>query len=368
MKSLKSQLWLGLLGLGILAGLITAYRLFTTGLTIYGKTDVLVWTIPLGAYIFFSLTSAGLAFVSSIPMVFGFKSYEPIEKRTVFLEFAVLAGGMICLILHLGSPEHAFALLFSPNLTSPLWWLGTLYAVYLVLLVLTFGAIHAGRTSRILGMLLFLIAIATSTMLGALFAETVARPAYFGPFLTAYFPMTALPSGLAALFLVSLAYYHFAGQGLPDDKKPLYNDMAKLLGVVTGITLLFFVWRSIIAASTHVTEYDGFKHVVATVPYHLELWLGLVLPFVMMMIPKLRATTWAKVVASGSLLIGMFFARLELLLTGQIIPLGQMTAGRPKVVTYVPTIWEFFVVVFALAVMLLIYTFGEKYLKLEESA
>ncbi|NNL75905.1 MAG: hypothetical protein HKO68_06185, partial [Desulfobacterales bacterium] len=68
MKSIKIQLWYGLLGLGILLGLITAYRvLIGTGFVLYAKTDILVWTIPIAAYVFFSLTSTGLAFVSSIP-------------------------------------------------------------------------------------------------------------------------------------------------------------------------------------------------------------------------------------------------------------------------------------------------------------
>jgi len=36
-------------------------------------------------------------------------------------------------------------------------------------------------------------------------------------------------------------------------------------------------------------------------------------------------------------------------------------------VQYVPSIWELLVLVFALAVMLLLYTLGERYLKLNEA-
>ncbi|MBW2487196.1 MAG: hypothetical protein JRE72_07240, partial [Deltaproteobacteria bacterium] len=59
MKSIKVQLWYGLLGLGILMGLLTAYRvLISTGFVLYAKTDILVWTMPIAAYVFFSLTSS----------------------------------------------------------------------------------------------------------------------------------------------------------------------------------------------------------------------------------------------------------------------------------------------------------------------
>ena len=108
MKAIKIQLWYGLLGLGILLGLLTAYRvLVSPGFVLYAKTDILVWTMPIAAYVFFSLTSSGLAFVSSIPVVFGIKRYQPLEKRTAFLEIAVLFAAFTCLLLHLGSPWNA---------------------------------------------------------------------------------------------------------------------------------------------------------------------------------------------------------------------------------------------------------------------
>jgi molybdopterin-containing oxidoreductase family membrane subunit len=84
-----------------------------------------------------------------------------------------------------------------------------------------------------------------------------------------------------------------------------------------------------------------------------------------MAIPSVRATIWGKVAASALVLLGMFAGRLESLLAGQLIPTGPMALGVLEIVTYAPTIWEWLVVAFALAVMLLLYTLGEQYLKLE---
>ena len=119
----KFYLWIGLISVGILLGLWTTFKVYTVGFTVYAKTDVLVWTLPLSTYIFFSLTSAGLAFVSSFPVVFGIQRYEVIEKRTVYLEIAVLMGSFVCLLLHLGAPlsvvmvvgRSLFRLLHSPD-------------------------------------------------------------------------------------------------------------------------------------------------------------------------------------------------------------------------------------------------------------
>ena len=154
----KFYLWMGLISVGILLGLWTTFKVYTVGFTVYAKTDVLVWTLPLSTYIFFSLTSAGLAFVSSFPVVFGIQRYEVIEKRTVYLEIAVLMGSFVCLLLHLGAPLSVVYILFSPNPASPLWWLAVLYIVYFILLISAFWRIHTGKISKTLGTLIFIIA------------------------------------------------------------------------------------------------------------------------------------------------------------------------------------------------------------------
>ncbi|MBW1787093.1 MAG: polysulfide reductase NrfD, partial [Deltaproteobacteria bacterium] len=199
----KNCLWPGLIGLGIVAGLITAVRVFISdGMVVYAKTDILVWTLPLASYVFFSLTSSGIAFASSIPAILGIKRFEPLEKRTAFLEISVLLAALSCLMLHLGSPWNAIYFLLSPNPASPLWWLGMLYGLYLVILLLSFlYTYRTQRMSRALGLLVFLIASTTVIMLAWLFSMTPARPIFSFPFLAAYFPLSALACGFAAVML-----------------------------------------------------------------------------------------------------------------------------------------------------------------------
>ncbi|MDH3556576.1 MAG: polysulfide reductase NrfD, partial [Deltaproteobacteria bacterium] len=173
---MKARLWIGLLCTGVLIGLATVFRVYTAGFQVYAKTDILVWTMPVATYIFLSLISSGLAFCCSIPVVFNIKQYEIIEKRTVFLEISVLLGAFVCLALHLGSPLHVVYLILSPNLASPLWWLATLYGIYLLVLLASFWKIHSGKPSKPLCAMAFFIAIGTATILGWLVGMTDARP------------------------------------------------------------------------------------------------------------------------------------------------------------------------------------------------
>ena len=366
MQATKVRLWYGLLGLGILLGLLTVYRVFTSGFVLYAKTDILVWTMPIAAYVFFSLTSSGLAFVSSIPVVFGIKRYQPIEKRTAFLEIAVLVAAFACLLLHLGSPWNAIYFLFSPNFSSPLWWLGMLYGLYFVVLLLSFWRMHTAQLSKGLGIFTFIIAIATSTVLGWLFGFPDARPVFNANFLAMYFPLTGFASALAAVLLFSLAYHRFSQNPLREGERNLYDDIGKLFGVVIGLTLIFFIWRTIVGgASASAIEFAGFRHMLGSGWYHLALWVGLVIPLLLISIPSVRKATWGKVTSSALFLVGMFAGRMEMVLSGLVMPTGPKAEGQLPFVSYWPTIWEVFVLVFGLAVLLLVYTLGERHLKLQ---
>jgi len=369
MKAIKIQLWYGLLLLGILLGLLTAYRvLISSGFVLYAKTDILVWTMPIAAYVFFSLTSSGLAFVSSIPVVFNIKRYQPLEKRIVFLEIAVLVAAFTCLFLHLGSPQKLYYYIFSPNFASPLWWLGILYGLYLIILLLSFRKIQAGKVSRGLGIFAFIVAIATSTSLGWLFGLPDARPVLDANFLSMYFPLTGFASALAAVLMFSLAYHHFAQIVLSEGDKNLYDDLSKLFGFVMALTLVFFLWRTIVGGvSATAVEFAGFRHMLGSGWYHLALWVGLVIPIVLIAMPSVRTATWGKITAAVLFLVGMFAGRMEMVLTSLVMPTGPKAEGQPPFVSYWPTIWEVFVFVSALAVLLLIYTLGERHLKLAES-
>ena len=362
----KYHLWIGLISIGILLGLWTTFKVYTVGFAVYAKTDVLVWTLPLSTYIFFSLTSSGLAFVSSFPVVFGIQRYRVIEKRTVYLEIAVLMGSFVCLLLHLGAPLNVVYILLSPNPASPLWWLAVLYATYFVLLLSAFWRIHTGTISKSLGTLIFIIAIFTSTTLGWLLGMTDARPALNASFFSFYFPLTGLASGMAALILFTMVYNQLSGQAVAAEKSALFNEFSRLLGIVAGVIAVLFLWRTISGGvSSTAVEYRAFKHLIGSLLYNIEFWLGLVIPTVLMLVPKIRVTISGKITASVLLLMGMFAGRLEFVLSGVLRPLGQMAEGRPEIVSYMPTIYELFVALFGFAVMLLIYSLGERFLKLE---
>ena len=359
------KFWLGLAGLGLILGLVTLVKVFSTGFVVYAKTDVLVWTLPLATYVFFSLTSAGLAFISSLPLVFGLKRYELIEKRVLLLELSALAAAMVCLIMHLGAPLNVVYLLLSPNLASPLWWLSILYLIYSLVLLVSFKNVYSGRASKNVGVLVLLVAVLTSTGLGWLLGMADARPSLNASFLTVFFPLTALASGLAAIILFG-QFFSGSERDRARDKDDLYDEMAKILGVVVGFVLVLILWRTVIGGlSSADLGFTGFRRMLGSLSYHVQLWIGLVLPLALLLVPGVRTTSRGKMLAGLAVLIGLLFGRLEFILSAEVVPLGAMAEGGPGLVGYGPTIWEVFVTVFGVSLMLLIYGLGDRFLKLE---
>ncbi|MGD8882919.1 MAG: polysulfide reductase NrfD [Desulfobacterales bacterium] len=365
--------WLVVLGIAILLGLYAAIRLFVQGHYLFNTNDVIIWSLPLGVYIFLALTSSGLTLLAGIPLVFKFKKYEPFAKRLVFLAIATLLGGFVAIGLELGNVFHMMYILLSPNLSSPIWWMGFIYSVELVVLIIKFGLMHKGDWhsgfSNALGVISFLLALIAPLMIGSVFGITESRVTYFGPMMSVYSLILGLLSGTALFLLYSMIFHRVAGDGAVESQTPLYNEFTTIFGYIAGIAVIFTLVKFTIESSTVIPEflvYHQFAHAFGEIRgFHFEVILGLILPFVLLLIPSIRKSVGGKIVTSALILVGTLMMHMEILLAGQSHPVPK-AEQYPAFISYFPSIWEWLVFVFALAIMLLLYTLGERYLKLAE--
>jgi molybdopterin-containing oxidoreductase family membrane subunit len=114
--------------------------------------------------------------------------------------------------------------------------------------------------------------------------------------------------------------------------------------------------------------YHKFEHAFgAWRALHTEVLIGLFLPFILMCIPSVRVSSNGKLLTSALVFLGTLAYHMEILLAGQSRPVGPKAEHYPEFISYFPSIWEWLVFMFALAVMLLLYTLGERYLKLAEA-
>ncbi len=369
-------IWLGVLGIAILAGAVAGAFIFMQGHILFNANDVLIWTLPLGVYIFLALSSSGLTLLSALPLVFGIKKYEPFAKRLVFLAIATLCGGFVSIGLELGSIFNMIYIMLSPNLSSPIWWMGAIYSVELAVLALKFWKMHTGDYhsgfSKLLGTASFVLALIAPLMIGSVFGLTESRATYFGPVMSIYCLLMAVLSGTALFILYSLVVGRVTGAASSGEcAAVLYDEFTLILTYAAGIVTAFTLLKIVIESSTTIPAflvYHKFEHLFGSIGvFGTEVILGLFLPFVLLLIPSVRGTAGGRILASALIFVGSLARHMEILLAGQSHPVGPKAEQFPQYVRYVPSGWELLVLVFALAVMLLLYTLGERYLKLNEA-
>lgn len=365
--------WMTLIILAIVAGVIAAARLFTQGHFLFNTDDVLIWSLPLGIYIYLALTSSGLTLLASLPLVFGIEKYQPIAKRMIFLAIATLMGGFVAIGLELGNPFNLIYILFSPNFSSPIWWMGFIYSVELVVLIAKFQRLHAGDTksafSKAMGHISFIAAIIAPLMIGSVFGITESRVTYFGPVMSVYCLMMAILSGTAMCLFYNLVLARISGGVLSEQKAAICDDITMIFTYTLGTVIVLGLVKAAIESATVIPDFLNYRQYAQVFggigKLNTEVILGLFLPFALMIVPAIRAGHGSRILASGLVLFGALAIHMEILLSGQSRPIGPKAEQFPDVIHYFPSAYEWMVLLLAIAVALLLYTLGERYLKLE---
>ena len=122
--------WL-LLSAGVLVvviGLGAAHFMEVHGLAVSGMSIQVVWGLPHGFAIFMVVAASGVLNVASIGSVFGQAAYKPRAPLSGLLSLALLAGGLMVLMLDLGRPERLLVAATHYNFTSVFAWNVILYS------------------------------------------------------------------------------------------------------------------------------------------------------------------------------------------------------------------------------------------------
>ncbi|MFO1341496.1 MAG: NrfD/PsrC family molybdoenzyme membrane anchor subunit, partial [Burkholderiaceae bacterium] len=180
--------WLLLMAGGAVtaAGLWAAHRMEMLGHVATGMSNQVVWGLPHVFAIFMIVAASGVLNVASIGSVFGQSAYKPRAPLSGLLSLAMLAGGLMVLMLDLGRPERVIVAATHYNFRSVFAWNVFLYsgmagivAVYLF----TLFERRAYRFSRPAGIAALIWRFVLTTGTGSIFAFLVARQAYQSPLL-----------------------------------------------------------------------------------------------------------------------------------------------------------------------------------------
>jgi len=326
-RSDSRNYWLLLALGGVVAalGLAAAHFMESRGHIVTGMTNQVVWGLPHVFAIFMIVAASGVLNVASVASVFGQAAYKPWARLSALLCIALLAGGLMVLMLDLGRPDRVIVAATHYNFSSVFAWNVFLYSGMVGLALVYLWAMFERRMNvwaRPAGMAVLIWRLVLTTGTGSIFAFLVARQAYGSALLAPLFIVMSLTWGLAVFLVVQSALLAWNGRRAAPE---IERRMARLLGVFVA-TALFFV------AVHHVTNLyfarqQAFERFVL---FEGGIFPGLfwggfvlvggVLPLILLLRPDPPGAR-ATLIAAGLVVLGAFAWLYVFIVGGQAFPL-----------------------------------------------
>ncbi|MFT7824627.1 MAG: NrfD/PsrC family molybdoenzyme membrane anchor subunit [Sulfurimonas sp.] len=336
----------------------------------YNVTREHPWGLLIAVYIFFVVSSTGLCIVGSLGDVFGFKDYMMVSKRAIFGSIVTILAGFAVIAFEIGHPVTMMIYnVVSPGLTSAIWWMGTLYGLYLTFMVIEFYFLlhHDMKRAKIFGLVGLMVGLAAHSNLGGVFGFLNARTISNGVFYPTYFILTAFITGIFIAFIMLGFRYRL---NFPEKAKTALAGLAKIQALLVSILIFFVTWKFL------TDIYGGMPnraevaiHILGSWTFWAEVILVMIIPLLLILKDMGRSPV-ALFWASLSGMVGVFFMRYNLVHDTQLKPLQMLKKTEyqlpPEWVHYFPSSAEIMISLGGLGLCLFLYYAGTKLFNLDE--
>ena len=368
-----TNMLVAVLTFALLAAFVVGIAMFLShGHHAYNVTREHPWGLLLAVYIFFVVSSTGLCIIGSLGDVFGFKDYMMISKRAIFGSIVTILAGFAVILFEIGHPVTMIIYnVLSPGLTSAIWWMGTLYGLYLAFMIIEFYFLlnNDMKKAKIFGLTGLLVGLAAHSNLGGVFGFLNTRPVSNGVFYPTYFILTAFITGVFLAFIIIGFRYKL---NFPDNAKKMLEGLAKIQGLLISILIFFVAWKML------TDIYGGMPdraevalHILGSFTFQAEVILAMFIPLIVILTTMGRKPVlmfWASMLG----MIGIFFMRFNLVHDTQLKPLQMLKKTEyqlpPTWIEYFPSSTEMLISAGGLGLCILMYYAGTKLFNLDEEA
>lgn len=344
---------LGAIGLVMLAGLGAAFYMEHYGHIVTGMTNQIVWGLPHVFAIFLIVAASGVLNVASIGSVFGKPIYKARGPLAGLLAIAMLAGGLMVLMLDLGRADRVIIAMTYLNFKSVFALNVFLYTIFFSVVALYLWTMLDRKMhgySKYVGFAAFIWRLALTTGTGAIFAFLVARQAYGTALLAPMFIIMSFSFGLAVFMIVQAVMYRWNDRVLDEViLHRLKNLLATFVAAVLYFTVAYHMTNLYFAkqaAFEHFILLDG--GIYTNLFWFGQILLGTIAPLAILFHPVLSKKSGWIVTASMLVILGAFAQLYVLLIGGQAFPLsifpGMVESSSffdGRIHTYSPSLPEF---------------------------
>lgn len=366
----------GWLGLMIAAGLASVYYMEHYGHVVTGMTNAVVWGTPHVFAVFLIVAASGALNIASISSVFGKYHYKPLARLSAVTAIALLAGGLMVLVLDLGRPDRLIVAMTKYNFKSIFAWNIYLYTGFFVIVLAYLWMMMERRMvphSKKAGLLAFVWRLALTTGTGSIFGFLVARPGYDAAIMAPMFIAMSFSFGLAFFIILVSVTYRASGRPLGD---LILFKMRNLLGIFIAAALYFTVAQHL--TNLYAAEHMGIEAFILMdggiytfLFWVVQIGLGSLFPLALLFNPATGRRCQGIIVASLLVIVGGLAQMYVIIIGGQAFPMPIFPGMEVSssffdgvVHSYAPSVPEVVLGLSGVATTLLIIAVAIKYLPL----
>ena len=368
-------LLMGGVGLFVLLGLGAYMYMHHYGHVVTGMDNQIVWGLPHVFAVFLIVAASGALNVASIASVFNKPLYKPLAPLSAILALALMAGGLLVLVLDLGRSDRLIVAMTNFNFKSMFTWNVFLYSGFFALVGVYLWTMldrnvkgytkHAGTAA-------FLWRLILTTGTGSLFGFLIARELYGSAMLAPMFIIMSFAYGLAVYLMVLFAAYAWTDRPLGDTvvlrlKNLLAVFVAAVLYfvVVHHLTNLYFEKKQDVEA--FILRDGG---IFTELFWIVQIGIGCVLPLIILLTRLGRQRKWI-MIACALIVIGGIAQMYVTIIGAQAYPLDLFPGMKETssfydgmINPYAPSLPELLLGLGGVAIALLMTTFAVKVLRL----
>ena len=359
----------GLFGLLLLSGVaVGLYGFFAGHEHVYNNYREVPWGLLISTYAFFAITSTGLCLLAAISHAFGGNRMAPLANRMVWLSLVTIISAFSVIGMEIENPwRMAIWNVISPNPTSNIWWMGTLYGLAVGFVILEFWMILTKRYKAALALGIFgaFAEVAANSCLGGVFATLPNRPFWYGGQLPVYFLACAFTSGAAATILFTHYASVIRGRKLDEVSFSGIQAAGKVLVLMLILVSVGTFWKMVSFYVGGTAAGRAAADALLSGPLSTNFWLfeigiGLAAPLALLALTRLRSAA-AMSTAALMTLVGMFVARLDMVTAGQLVPQYQGFEDFPALLQYTPSGYEWMVAFGGIGLCGMAFLLGERF-------
>jgi Ni/Fe-hydrogenase subunit HybB-like protein len=327
MKKILSHItfWRAVLVILLGLGLYATYVRFTQGL---GAATNLTDQFPWGLWIGFDiLCGVGLAAggftLCAIVYIFNLKAFKPIIRPAVLTAFLGYLLVIFALLYDLGRPDRIWHALIMWNPSSVMFEVAWCVMLYTTVLALEFspilfeglGWMKAVRVMRAITIPLVIIGVILSTLhqssLGSLYLIVPEKlhPLWYSSLLPVFFFISAIGVGCAMIIFESFMSSRAFKRQI---EMPLLSQLGR------GIVVILMVYTVMKIQDLFDRGAFGavFTFSLESILYWVEMGIGVLLPMILLAIPKVRLHKTGLFVSALLVVLGFVLNRMNVSITG----------------------------------------------------